>query len=89
MFLWPILLRLYFQGHYCSAKCQKEDWEQHRGYCKETRKKRKQKKKEKAKKIGKGGDRVGNGGKQKEEEEFSQEEVCRDKMEKLTFPEVD
>ena len=63
----------------------------YRGYCKETRKKRKQKKKEKAIQNGKGDEGVGQAdrGKQKEEEEFSQEEICRGKMEKLTFPEVD
>ena len=82
---------LYLQGLYCSAECQKENWKQHEGFCKERRKRRKQRKEEKAKKGGKGGGRFGQGGrgKQKGEEELTQEEMCRSKMEVLTFSEVD
>ena len=80
-----------FQGLYCSAECQKENWEQHRGFCKERRKKRKQRREEKSKKDGKGGGGLGQGGrgKQKKEEELAEEEECNSKMEALTFSEVD
>ena len=55
------------------------------------RKKRKQRKEEKAKKGGKGGGRFGQGGRgeKKGEEKLAQEEVCRSKMEVLTFSEAD
>ena len=82
---------LYFQGLYCSAECQKENWKQHEGFCKERRKRRKQRKEEKAKNGGTRGGRFGQGGRgeQKGEEELAKEEVCRSKMELLTFSEVD
>ena len=47
--------------------------------------KRKRRKEEKAKKDGRGGGR----GKQIVKEELTQEEICRSKMEVLTFSEVD
>ena len=74
---------------YCSSKCQKENWEQHKGFCKERRKKRRQRREEKAKKDGKEGGGFGQGGrgKQKNEEKLAQE--CTSKMEVLTFSEVD
>ena len=55
------------------------------------RKRRKQRKEERAKKGGKEGGRFGQGGrgKQKGEEVLAQEEVCRSKMDLLTFSEVD
>ena len=86
-----IFIKLYFQGLYCSAECQKENWKQHAGFCKERRKRRKQRKEEKAKRGGTRGGRFGQGGrgKPKGEEELVQEEVCRSKMELLTFSEVD
>ena len=86
-----IFIKLYFQGLYCSAECQKENWEQHQGFCKERRKRRRQKKEERAKRGGKGGGGFGQGGrgKQKREDELAQEEMCRSKMEVLTFSEVD
>ena len=34
---------------YCSSKCQKEDWEQHKDFCKEKRKKRKQRREKRGK----------------------------------------
>ena len=51
----------------------------------------KKRREEKAKKGGKGGERFGQGGRgeKKGEEVLTQEEMCRSKMELLTFSEVD
>ena len=81
--------QLYFQGLYCSAECQKENWELHRDFCKERRRKRKERKEEKAKKGGKGGGGGGQGERGKEEKELAQEEICRGRIKVLTFSEVD
>ena len=79
-------IKLYFQGLYCSAECQKENWELHRDFCKERRRTIKKRREEKAKKGGKGG---GGGERGKEEKELAQEEICRGRMAVLTFSEVD
>ena len=55
----------FFQGRYCSSECQNEDWEQHRGFCKERHEKRRKGKEKKSKKggVGEGGEgNEGDGG---------------------------
>ena len=49
----------------------------------------KKRKEEKAKKDGKGGGGGGQGERGKEETELAQEEICRGRLEVLTFSEVD